>query len=196
MGDRGRGASYQSCRLGKSEEGRQSFYKLNDETVAEVHEDLAKDYRELAEQHSEELAQLMDDFGESQEELLDRLIAIRDVQQHTEPVAELGSAEQVEGHLNTQEATITHESADPTHREQTEPIMRSQTEEMVAAPITQLDEDINTPELTTQEGDDITSPLTLGEGQQPRNDMAEAITPELNQDVRTEASILEILEAE
>ena len=68
-------------------EGR-GFYKLSDETVSTVHEDLAKDYRELAEQHSEELAQLLDDFEESQEELLDRLMEIRGVQQHAEPMAE------------------------------------------------------------------------------------------------------------
>ena len=42
-----------------------------------MREDLAKYYRELADQHSEELAQLLDDFGESQKELLDRLIEIR-----------------------------------------------------------------------------------------------------------------------
>ena len=48
----------------RRKEGR-GFYKLIDETVVAVREDLAKDYRELAEQHSEELAQLLDDFGES-----------------------------------------------------------------------------------------------------------------------------------
>ena len=56
-------------------EGR-GFYKLSEETVATVREDLAKDYRELAEQHSEELAQLLEDFGEGQEELLDRLMEV------------------------------------------------------------------------------------------------------------------------
>ena len=55
---------------------------------ATVREDLAKDYLELAEQHSEELAQLLDDFGESQEELLERVIEIRGMQQPTGPTAE------------------------------------------------------------------------------------------------------------
>ena len=71
----------------RKKEGR-GFYKLSDETVSTVHEDLAKDYRELAEQHSEELAQLLDDFEESQEELLAHLMEIRGVQQHAEPMAE------------------------------------------------------------------------------------------------------------
>ena len=76
-------------------EGR-GFYKLSDEIVATVHEDLANDYRELAEQHSEELAQLVDDFWESQEDFLDLLMEIRDAQQHAKPVAELEFAKQVE----------------------------------------------------------------------------------------------------
>ena len=44
--------------------------------MATVREDLAKDYRELVEQYSEELAQLLEDFGEGQEELLDRLMEV------------------------------------------------------------------------------------------------------------------------
>ena len=60
----------------RKKEGR-GFYKVSDESVAIVREELAKDYRELVERHSEELAQLLDDFGESQEELLDRLMEIR-----------------------------------------------------------------------------------------------------------------------
>ena len=111
MGNTGREASYISCGLGKSKEGR-GFYKLSDETVAAVREDLANDYRELAEQHSEELAHLLDDFGVSQEKLLDRLMEIKGEQQRTEPVAELESVEQEERQPNTQEATTTHESAE------------------------------------------------------------------------------------
>ena len=95
----------------RKKEGR-GFYKLNDETVATVREDLAKDYRELAEQHSEELTQLLDDFGESQEELLDRLIEIRGEQHHTEPGAEQEIAEPIERQPNTKEATTTHESTE------------------------------------------------------------------------------------
>ena len=44
----------------RRKEGR-GFYKLNDKSMATVLEDLAQDYRSLADQHSEELAQLLDD---------------------------------------------------------------------------------------------------------------------------------------
>ena len=40
------------------------FYKLSEETVATIREDLAKDYSELAERHSEEITQILDDSGE------------------------------------------------------------------------------------------------------------------------------------
>ena len=53
------------------------FYKLNDESVVAVREDLAQDSRALAERHSEELAQLLDDFEESQEEIFGHLMEIR-----------------------------------------------------------------------------------------------------------------------
>ena len=49
------------------------FYKLNEESIAAIREDLAQDYRTLADQHSEELAQLLDDFGESQEDLFHQI---------------------------------------------------------------------------------------------------------------------------
>ena len=77
-----------------------------------------------------------------------------------------------------------------------QPIMSPQPETVTMTPITQPEGDINTPEPTMQAGDVRTSPLTLGEGHQPHNDMAETITPELNKDVYTEPSILDILEAE
>ena len=41
------------------------FYKLSDDTIASVREDLTKDYQELAEQHSKELPQILNDFEES-----------------------------------------------------------------------------------------------------------------------------------
>ena len=170
------------------------FYKLSDDTIASVREDLTKDNQELAEQHSEELAQILDDFEKSQEQLLNRLLEIKGTQ-YALPVAEPESAE-VEGQSNDQETTITHESADNTHSEQTQPIMSPQTETLVVAPITQPDNDTDTPEPNMQEGDIITSPLIQGEGQQPRNDTVGTITPELNQDMRTEPSILDILETE
>ena len=68
--------SYRTNWANQKKEGR-GLYKLNNETVATMREDLAKDYRELAEQHSEELAQLLEDFGEGQEQLLDRLMEMQ-----------------------------------------------------------------------------------------------------------------------
>ena len=155
-------------------------------------EDLSKDYWELAEQHSEELAQILDNFGESQGELLDHLMEIRSTQD-TVPIAKPETAE-VEGQSNNQQPTNPHESVDPTHNEQMQPVTSLHPKTVTAAHITQLEEDINTLEPTTQEGDVHTSPFTPGEGNQPRNDMAEIITPELNQDVCTEPSILDNLD--
>ena len=120
------------------------FYKLSDDTIASVREDLSKDYRELAEQHSEELAQILDDIRESQEDLLDRLMESRSTQ-HAVLVAEPETAE-VEGPSRNLKVTQLHESADPTHNEQTQPIESLQPEAGTAAPITQPAEDVNTPE--------------------------------------------------
>ena len=50
--------------------------------MATVWEDLAKDYHELSERHSEKLAQLLEDFGEGQEELLDQLMEARNRHQN------------------------------------------------------------------------------------------------------------------
>ena len=48
----------------RRKEGR-GFYKLNDESIADVRTELARDYQALTDQHSEELAQLLEEFGES-----------------------------------------------------------------------------------------------------------------------------------
>ena len=57
-------------------EGR-GFYKLNEESIVTVRDDLAQDYRALAEQLFQQLAQMLDDFGESQEEIFCCLMEIR-----------------------------------------------------------------------------------------------------------------------
>ena len=177
----------------RKKEGR-GFYKLSNESIASVHEDLAKDYRELAEQHSEELSQLLDDLGKSQEELLDHLMERRTTQ-HAVPVNEPETTG-VEGPTDYPEGNNPHESDDPTHNEQTQRIESPQPEVGFAAPITQPKEELNTPAPATQEGNISTSPFTPGEGHPPRNDLAEAIMPEVHQEERTEPSIIDILEAE
>ena len=46
--------------------------------MATVREDQAKNYSELSERHSEEIAQILEDFGERQEELLNQLMKAQD----------------------------------------------------------------------------------------------------------------------
>ena len=103
---------------------------------------------------------------------MDRLMEIRGAQQHAEPVAEPESAEQVDCQPNTQEATITHESAEDTNGEQTQPLMSPQTEARAML----VSNDPVEPEPITQTNDDTTAPPTQGEGQQPSNVAAENIT--------------------
>ena len=64
---------YRADEENRRKEGR-SFYKLNDESVADVRAVLARDYQALADQHSKELAQLLEDFGESQDEMFHRIM--------------------------------------------------------------------------------------------------------------------------
>ena len=80
---------------------------------------MAKHYQELPEQHSKELSQLLDDFGESQEELQDHLM--ERTTQHAVLVTELETAG-IEGPANNPEGNNPQESADPTNNEQTQPI--------------------------------------------------------------------------
>ena len=93
-------------------------------------------------QHSEELAQLLEDFGESQEEIFSRVMEIRGEQQRTEPVAVPDSTEQVEPHPNSQERTTTPgDSADGTDRTP-QPTTDPQTEETgESGPTTQREDD-------------------------------------------------------
>ena len=49
------------CKEGKG------FYKLSDDRIATICEDMMWDNQALANRHAEEMAQLLEDFGESQE---------------------------------------------------------------------------------------------------------------------------------
>ena len=109
--------TYRADFVNQKKEGR-GFYKLSDDNLASMREDLSKDYRELAAQHSEELSHPLDDFGEIQEELLDRLMEGRNTQQ-TVPVAK-PKITGVEGPADNWGEKNPHESADPTHNEQTQ----------------------------------------------------------------------------
>ena len=116
--------------------------------------------------------------------------------QHTVLVAEPEIAG-VEGPADNRGETNVHEAADPTHNEQAQSLESPQPEVGSATPVTQPEEADNTPGPATQEENVSTSPpSTLGEGHPPRDDIAETSTPDINQEERTEPSIMDILEAE
>ena len=45
------------------------FFKLNDESITTVREDLANDYQALADQHLEEVAQILEEYGAAELEI-------------------------------------------------------------------------------------------------------------------------------
>ena len=49
------------------------FYKLNNESITIVCEDLAADYQALADQHSEEVAQILEEYGADELEIVHQL---------------------------------------------------------------------------------------------------------------------------
>ena len=56
------------CTSTYSATGTRGFYKLSEESIATVREDLTQDYQALADHHTEEIVQLLEDFGESQDD--------------------------------------------------------------------------------------------------------------------------------
>ena len=116
----------------RKKEGR-GFYKLSEETVAAVREDLAKDYHELEEQHSEELVQLLEDFSEGQEELLDHLLEVRGRQQH----AGNGAEQETAGTTEYEQANTHDPTEGVTSQEQTQSSINPQPEEPIIAGITE-----------------------------------------------------------
>ena len=59
------------------------FYKLNEESIASVREDLEADYQALADHHSEEVVQLLEDYGASDLEIARHLHEYEDVRKAT-----------------------------------------------------------------------------------------------------------------
>ena len=51
------------------------FFKLNDESIATVREDLATDYQALADQHLEEVVQILEEYGAAELEIAHQLQA-------------------------------------------------------------------------------------------------------------------------
>ena len=119
----------------RKKEGR-GFYKLSEETVATVREDLAKDYSELSERHSEEIAQILEDFGEGQEELLDQLMEARDRHQNAGPEVEQELAgtttdEQASPHDPIEGETSQEQTQASVNPQPEEPIIRGSTEQEI-----------------------------------------------------------------
>ena len=52
----------------RAKEGK-GFFKLNENSIATVREDLAKDYQALADQHLEEVTQILEEYGATEVEL-------------------------------------------------------------------------------------------------------------------------------
>ena len=68
MGTTSRGAAHIPCRPRESSKGK-GFFKLNDDSIATVREDLAIDYQALPDQHLEEVTQILEEYGAAEEEL-------------------------------------------------------------------------------------------------------------------------------
>ena len=56
--------TYRADQENRQKEGK-GFYKPNEESIAMVLEDLAKDYQTLIDHHFEEIVHLLENFGES-----------------------------------------------------------------------------------------------------------------------------------
>ena len=69
----------------RRKEGK-GFYKLNEESIAAVEEDLTQDYHVLADRHSEEITQLLEDLNESQEDIFHQLCTIGSEHQRAEAI--------------------------------------------------------------------------------------------------------------
>ena len=158
-----------------------------------VREDLAQDYCTLADQQFAELEQLLDDFGESQEDIFSRLMEIRSEQQRSEPttVLDTDSIEHGEPQPNSPEMTTTPGNIE-NDTDKTEPQSTAcpQTEATAATNRSEPAE----PSPTTQvEVDNIETPTTVEQGQdaQQSNKARTDITPSPDWNVRAEPNILE-----
>ena len=58
----------------RTKEGK-GFLKLNDESIATVREDLAADYQTLADRHSEEVVQILEEYSATELEIAHQLVS-------------------------------------------------------------------------------------------------------------------------
>ena len=106
------------------EKAGMGFFKLNNESIAAVHEDLAADYQALADQHSEEVAQILEEYAtdeleiarQLQENEADRLALGR----QTIETVELPDNPREEAEPKLQEETVVATSAPPVSEPTTE----------------------------------------------------------------------------
>ena len=208
----------------RKKEGK-GFYKLSEETVATVREDLAKDYSELAERHSEELTLILEEFGEGQEELLGQLMEALGKRQTA--LSEDGSAGATADEQTNPQAPLDGETdggkAQNSEVPRTEePILSNPTEYAVqpdnndaggevdgtqqteglaandaeAVPENNGDRTVNTEQEAASK--DATATPDSAPQEPPRQEpqMAHEITVEEEPDTRTEPGILDILDSE
>ena len=60
------------------------FYKLNEESIAMIREDLAQEYQALADRHSDEIKQLLEEFGDNHIETSLEFQAYENERKHAE----------------------------------------------------------------------------------------------------------------
>ena len=103
---------------------RKCFFKLNNESIAAVREDLAPDYQVLADRHSEEVVKLLEEYGmaeleiarQLQENEADRLASGR----QSVETAELPDNPLEEAALKAQEESVAATSTPPINEPATE----------------------------------------------------------------------------
>ena len=197
----------------RRKEGR-GFYKLNDESVSDVQTKLARNYQALVDQHAEELTQLLEEFGESQEEMFHRIMEAGSTRPSEEPiiVPDSDSAEQEEPPLTTPEITTTARNSDENTDTQPVEITHTNATELVerieqgrTSPTT-TDAEMRTPVATRSTQDALQSeeiPMKVNDIEPTagtehaadiRGNSSMSSVPDLSQ--QPEPTILDILEDE
>ena len=162
-----------------------------------VREDLAQDYQTLADQHSEELMQLLEDFGESQEDIFHQLMELGSKSQRAEAITVLNSdfVEQNESQPNPNDVpeitTTPINPTDDTSREEQHRDAFPCQEESSPEPQGNVPESVPSEPTTTMVREEVNvetdAPTKLN------NEAPTDITPPPVHGQRMEPNILEIL---
>ena len=141
----------------RAKEGK-GFFKLNDDSIATVREDLAKDYQALADQHLEEVTQILEEYGAAEVELGHQIQATEADRlatgQQTVETVELPDSPPEDAGPTTQEAPEAATSAPPV----SEPPLTGALDS-VPSPVTNVPEATTSPPLnmSLQEDKGITT---------------------------------------